>query len=415
MKVVAWRAAALTFAFVLRASAQQAATLAQLIQEAKANNSSIAAADHGARAARMVPAQKSTLPDPTFTVQPFSVGSPRPFAGYSNSDFAYIGIGASQELPYPGKLQLRADVAERDADMKAAEADAVGADIADSVKLDYIRLAYLQQTLFLLTENGDVLNQIIEDATARYGVGQGMQQDILQAQIERTNLVRELTMHHQEMGAIQAHLKGLLHRDQTSPDIVAEDLTETPLRPTAAELLALIQKQNPQVQVDASAVRKQDAQLASARREGKPDFELGYQYENTDRKYRDYYMLTFNLRLPRKKRVNAEVGEAAETLVQSREMLDAHLQQQLAAAQQEYVKATSDTELLKEYREGLIPQSEAAYRATLSAYGLNKEQFAHVLESFTSILELRLAYAQTLEGHEAALARLETLTGATLR
>src|SRR5580692_8084475 len=113
MKVVAWRAAALAFAFVLRASAQQAATLAQLIQEAKANNSNIAAADHGARAARMVPAQKSTLPDPTFTVQQFSVGSPRPFAGYSNSDFAYIGIGASQELPYPGKLQLRADVAER--------------------------------------------------------------------------------------------------------------------------------------------------------------------------------------------------------------------------------------------------------------------------------------------------------------
>jgi hypothetical protein len=242
-----------------------------------------------------------------------------------------------------------------------------------------------------------------------------MQQDILQAQIERTNLVRELTMHHREMGTIQAHLKGLLHRDQTSPDIVAENLAETPLRTTATEIVALIQKQNPQVQIDASAVRKQDAQLASAKREGKPDFELGYQYENTDRKYRDYYMLTFNVRLPRKKRVNAEIGEASEMLAQSRDALDAHLQQQLATTQEEYVKAISDADLLREYREGLIPQSEAAYRATLSAYGSNKEQFSHVLESFTSILQLKLAYAQTLEEHEAALARLETLTGATLR
>ena len=415
MKVVAWRAAALAFALALTASAQEATPLSQLIQEAKANNSSIAAADHGVRAARMIPAEKTVLPDPTFTVQQFSVGSPRPFAGYTNSDFAYIGIGASQELPYPGKLRLRAEVAERDADTKAAEADAVGADVTDAVKLDYLQLAYLQQTLSVLIENQSVLDQIIEDATSRYKVGEGMQQDILQAQIERTNLVRELTMHHQEMGTIQAHLKSLLHRDQTSPDIVAEDLTETPLRMTAPDLLALIQKQNPQIQIDASAVRKQDTQLASAKREGKPNFELGYQYENTDRKYRDYYMLTFNVRLPRKKRVNAEIGEASEMLAQSRETLDAHLQQQLAATQQEYVKAASDADLLKEYREGLIPQSEAAYRATLSAYGSNKEQFSHVLESFAAILQLKLAYAQTLEEHETALARLETLTGATLR
>ena len=415
MKGIVWRAAALALAFALPVSAQQATPLPQLIQEARANNSSIAAADHGARAARMVAPQKAALPDPTFTYQQFSVGSPKPFAGYTNSNFAYIGIGASQELPYPGKLRLRAEVAERDADTRAAEADAVGSDVVEAVKLDYLQLAYLQQTLSVLIENQNVLDQMIQDATARYKVGQGMQQDILQAQIERTNLLRELTMHHQEMGTIQAHLKGLLHRDQGSPDIVAEDLTETPLRLTAPELLALIHKQNPQVQIDASAVRKQDAQLASAKREGKPDFELGYMYQNTDRKYRDYYMLTFNVRLPRKKRVDAEVGEATEMLAESKQTLDAHLQQQLAATQQEYVKATSDADLLKEYREGLIPQSEAAYRATLSAYGSNKEQFSHVLESFTSVLEMKLAYAETLEEHETALAHLETLTGATLR
>jgi outer membrane protein TolC len=299
MKGIAWRASALAFAFALPVSAQEATPLSQLIQEAHADNSSISAADHGARAARMVAPQKAAMPDPTFTYQQFSVGSPKPFAGYTNSNFAYIGIGASQDLPYPGKLRLRAEVAKRDADTKAAEADDVGADVTDGVKLDYLQLAYLQQTLSVLLEDRGVLDQMIEDATARYKVGQGMQQDILQAQIERTNLVREVTMHHQEMGTIQAHLKGLLNRDQSSPDIVAEDLTETSLRMTAPDLLALIQKQNPQLQIDASAVRKEDAQLASAKREGKPDFELGYQYENTDRKYRDYYMLTFNLRLPR--------------------------------------------------------------------------------------------------------------------
>jgi hypothetical protein len=79
------------------------------------------------------------------------------------------------------------------------------------------------------------------------------------------------------------------------------------------------------------------------------------------------------------------------------------------------VKATSDEELLKEYREGLIPQSDAAYRSTLSAYSSNREQFIHVLTYFTDVLSLKLEYAQTLVDHETALAHLETLTGATLR
>jgi outer membrane protein TolC len=389
--------------------------LSQLLAEAEASNPQISAANHGARAARQIAPQVTTLPDPKFTYQQLSVGSPKPFAGYTNSDFAYIGVGTSQELPYPGKLRARGAVAERDADTKQAEVEVTKASIADSVKADYLQLAYLQQTLGILRQNEFVLDQLIQDATAHYQVGQGMQQDVLQAQVNRTKIVKEITMHHQLMGQVQAHLKGLLSRDQGSPDIVTEDLIETPLKRTSDELLAVVRQNNPEIRVDASSIFKQDAELASAKREGKPDFEVGYMYQNTDRKYRDYYMFTFDVRFPRKARVNAEIAEATDKRSQSQQTLNAHLQQQLAEVQEVYVKATSDEELLKEYREGLIPQSDAAYRATLSAYSSNREQFIHVLSYFTDVLGLKLEYAQTLVDHETALAHLETLTGATLR
>jgi outer membrane protein, heavy metal efflux system len=389
--------------------------VSQLLAEAGANNPQISAADHGARAARQVAPQVTTLPDPRFTYQQLSVGSPKPFAGYTNSDFAYIGVGASQELPYPGKLRARGAVAERDADTKQAEVEVTKSSIADAVKADYLQLAYLQQTLGILRQNEAVLDQLIQDATAHYQVGQGMQQDVLQAQVNRTKIVKEITMHHQQMGQIQAHLKGLLNRDQGSPDIVTQDLIATPLQRTSDELLTMVRQNNPQIQFDASSVRKQDAQLAAAKREGKPDFEIGYIYQNTDRKYRDYYMFTFDVRFPRKTRVNAEVAEATEKRSESQQTLNAHLQQQLAEVQEGYVKAASDDELLKEYREGLIPQSDAAYRATLSAYSSNREPFTHVLSYFTDVLNLKLEYAQILVDHEVALAHLETLTGATLR
>jgi outer membrane protein, heavy metal efflux system len=389
--------------------------LSQLLTEAAANNPQISAADHGARAAKQVAPQLATLPDPKFTYQQFSVGSPKPFAGYTNSDFAYIGVGASQELPYPGKLRLRGTVADRDADTQQAEVEVTKTSIADAVKTDYIQLAYLQKTLGILRQNEALLDQLIQDATAHYQVGQGMQQDVLQAQVNRTKIMKEITMHHQQMGHVQAHLKGLLSRDQGSPDIVTDDLIETSLKRTSDELLAMVRQNNPQIQVDASSIRKQEAQVASAKREGKPDFAVSYIYQNTDHKYRDYYMFTFDVRLPRKARVDAEIAEATEKRAESQQTLNGHLQQQLAEVQEKYVKASSDEELLKEYREGLVPQSDAAYRATLSAYASNREQFTHVLSFFTDILNLKLEYAETLEEHEAALAHLESLTGAVLR
>jgi len=412
-------ALALTIPFALFGQASAAGSaptpLSALLAEANTNNPQISAADQGWQAAKEVPRQVSALPDATFTYQQFSVGSPKPFAGYTNSNFSYVGIGASQELPYPGKLRLRGEAAQRAADVKGVEVDATRASIADAVKSDYLKLAYLQMTLGILQENERVLEQIIRDATAHYEVGQGSQADLLQAQVERTKLLREITSHSEQTELVEAQLKGMLNRDQDSPDIVTEPLTETPLQLTSAALLQLVRAHNPEVQVDASAVRKENAALKSAEREGKPDFGLAYMYENTDRKYRDYYMFTFNVRLPRRGRTRAEVAKAADKLAQSRATLNAHLQQQLAQVKQEYVTVTSDAELLKEYREALIPQSDAAYRSMLDAYASNRDSLVNVLRAITNVLELKLDYAQTLADRETALAHLETLTGETLR
>src|ERR1700737_4421797 len=68
------------------------APLSELLAEAEKNNPQIEAARQGWQAAKQVPTQVSTLPDPQFNLQHVSVGSPRPFAGYTNSDFAYLGL-----------------------------------------------------------------------------------------------------------------------------------------------------------------------------------------------------------------------------------------------------------------------------------------------------------------------------------
>src|SRR5712691_9172157 len=114
----AFEASFIVLCFTLKLPAVDLPTpLSALLDEATRNNPDILAARRGWQAATQVPSQVSAPPDPQVTVQHFSVGSPRPFAGFSNSEFAYIGLGVSQDFPYPGKLRLRGEVAKREADV----------------------------------------------------------------------------------------------------------------------------------------------------------------------------------------------------------------------------------------------------------------------------------------------------------
>ena len=419
MRVAVYWTAALVLAMGTCANAQEMTgtptPLAALISEAQSSNTEIAAAEHAWKAATHVAQQVTALPDPQFTVQSFSVGSPRPFAGFSNSNFAYVGLGASQELPYAGKLRLKGEVANRETDVQHAKTDLLRSSITDQVRLLYLRLAYLSSTLAILDRNDAVLKPLIGTGLSRYSLGQGSQGEVLKAQIEHTKILREVTLHHQEMGQLQASLKELLHRPQTSRDIVPEALSITPLKETAAELQDLALVHNPAVAVDTAGVQKQDAQLKSAQREGKPDFNVGYMFQQTGAGYRDYYMLTVSMRLPRRKRVEAGVAEAAESLEQSRQELDSQTQQQLAEIQKQYVILKNTEELVKEYQDGLVPQSEAAFHAEETTYEAGKETFAPVLSSLLDVLTFEHDYQQAVLDHETALARLETLTGAQLR
>jgi cobalt-zinc-cadmium efflux system outer membrane protein len=419
MKVALYWTAALVMTTCVSAYAQEMAgpptPLATLISEAQSNNTQLSAADHAWRAATHVAQRVTTLPDPQFTIQSFSVGSPKPFAGFSNSDFAYIGFGASQDVPYAGKLRLKGDVANREADIKQAQVDLLRTSITDQVKLLYLRLAYLDVTLSILSRNDAVLKPLIETGLSQYSLGQGSQADVLKAQIEHTKILREITLHHQEMGQLQVSLKQLLHRPQTSADIVPEPLSLTPLQRTADELQNLVLAHNPAVSVDTAGVHKQEAQLTAAQREGKPDFNVGYMFQQTGGGYRDYYMLTLGMRLPRRKRVAAGVAEAAESLEQSRQELDSQVQQQLAEVQKQYIAVMNTAELVTEYQDGLLPQANAAFRAEQTTYQSGKQAFAPVLSSLLDVLTFEHDYQQALLDHETALARLETLTGAQLR
>src|SRR6266853_628181 len=235
--------------------------LKDLLNEAERNNPQIAAARQGWEAAKQIPSQVSTLPDPQFTAQQLNVGSPRPFAGYTNSDFAYFGLGVSQDFPYPGKLRLRGEMAKRDAEVMQQQYESARHSVTTGVKAAYFQLSYLSKTLGILESDGQLLEQVEKAAEARYRSGMGNQHDLLQAQTERTKLLREITMHHLEAAKAQARIKQLLNRSQSSPDIEPADLPETALPYSFDELLSAAKSQYPTIAGAQKLVEKAGLQI----------------------------------------------------------------------------------------------------------------------------------------------------------
>jgi outer membrane protein TolC len=259
------------------------------------------------------------------------------------------------------------------------------------------------------------LAALIQNEVSKYGLGMGSQAEVLEAQLERTKLLRETTLQHEEVGGLQANLKALLHRLPDSPDIIPESFAVTPLKRAASDLFLKTAAQNPTLVADSRMIEAQSAQLDAAKADTDSEFNLGYTFPQTGEGYRDGYVLTFNRQLPRGPGEDDRIAAAIERVETSHSQASEDRLLRLAEVQKQYVIVTSSDELMRECREGLIPQSKAVYQSKLAGYQSDREKFSAVIEAFLDELTFEDDYLQALLDHETALAHLETLTGEKLR
>jgi len=285
------------------------------------------------------------------------------------------------------------------------------------VKEAYFQVAYIQQTLGAFERNDRLLDQIEKIADARYRVGQGSQQDVLKAQLETTKLQRELVHHHWVMQTQQARLRKLLNRTAESPDLTAEALVETPLSIPIDDLLAKVRTENPDVAAQQQMVYRQSLQVEMARKDRYPDFSVQYMWQHTAAQFRDYYMVNVSARIPiyRRRKLNPEMTQAVEELSRSRREYESQVQSAFFEVRNQYIAAATASQMLKIYREGLIPQALATYQSGLASYQTGRLDFESLFSSFMDVLNFDEEYWQALVDHETAVAKIEQLTGVSFR
>ncbi len=383
--------------------------LAALIKEGLEHSPRIAAARLHWQAQAKVPIQAATLPDPQLLLQPFSVGDPWPGAGLTSSDFAYTGFGASQAIPYPGKLRLASAAAEKDAQYARQQYQAARREVAAKIRESYFELFYHTKLLEVLDLTGDELGRIAEVAESHYRVGRGSQHDVVNAQLKRTGILKDLAMHHQEEHQVNLRLKALLGRGQDSADLEIGEVKPSRIELSAPRLRALARARAPELQL-LRITRQGDAdRLELARKGYAPDFNVGYMYQKTGPGFRDYFMLTLGATVPlyfwRKqtpaiKQAGLELEAAGQNEAEGVLEVSADAESVLVALR------TADR-ILEIYREGLLPQGRNSVDSAFAAYRVDKADFQTLISAVIDLLNLQQEYYRTVADHEIDVARIE--------
>jgi outer membrane protein, heavy metal efflux system len=383
-------------------------SLPALVEEMAARNPEIKAARARWEAAKAVVPQVQTLPDPKlqFGYQRMPMTDPLQGAMY----------GFGQEVPFPGKLKLKGEVAQRDAERIEQEYLATQLRLAAALKQIYFDLHFIHKSIEIVEKNKTLLMQFEKTAKARYSVGQAAQQDVFRAQLELSRVLDRLAVLDQQKESLHAAINRLLNRPPAGPLGTPEEIQTTIMTIQLQELNRRAEAFSPALLATAKSVDRSEQTVALAKRQYYPDFDVNALGLRNDRINDNGYQVMLGIKIPLfyETKQRQGVNEALAGLSGAREDLTATRQDLLFQVKDGFVQAQRAERLITILRDAIIPQATLALQAAQAGYGVGKVDFLTLLNSLLTLQESQLELHGEMVNHEKALARLEAVTGGPL-
>ena len=379
--------------------------------DALAANPEIAAAQNRYDAARQRPAQERSLPDPMVSAGYNAAGNPLIGAGLGTEPTANVGFMVSQEIPYPGKLGLRASMASREADAEFQQIEAARLSVVARVKQAYYRLAYAYAVGDVLARNRDLLTTLLKVSENRYTVGQAAQQDVIKAQTQISILDLQVERVAQERAIREGELNALLARPPAAPVARPDDLQLTEFDASIDALVAAANERAPMLRREQIMVDRSQIAVDAARKDYKPDFAMsgGYYYMGA---MPPMYEFRIDVKIPlQRERRAAAVAERLQTVEQARKTYDTARLGLQSRIQEDYATASTAVRLARLYRDTVLPQARLALESSMASYQTGRVDFLSVVTNFGTMLEYEMAYFEQLASYHTAVSRLEEITG----
>jgi outer membrane protein TolC len=388
-------------------------TLAAAIDVALQRNPTLIALRKQFEAVQQKPAQERSLMAPSFEAQiwQWPVTTLNPL----NTNMYMFTI--HQELPGRGKRDLRAAVAEKDAQLASIEITTRARDVVKDVERAYADLVLARKAIAIHLSSVDLLRQFADVSTVKYAAGRSPQQDVLKTVVELSKLHEDLIMHEESAATAAARLNLLLDRDPQTPIGPVDEPRDRVDLPSTDVLQHLALEQQPELRSAHVSVERAQAALAVVNRDYKPDFFVGGGYMLMPREA-GAWTASVGMTWPNspwsRGRLDAQKAEATANVDAASAQLRVVERQIQQAVHEAYIHVQAASDRASLLRTTVIPQSRQAMDVSRVAYQTDRVDSLSVIDNQRALLDAQLSYYRALTDRELALADLTRAIGAPI-
>lgn len=396
-------------------------TLQEALDLAVQSSPGLAEMQARSKAMSEIPPQSGSLPDPVISFNALNL--PTDTFDLNQEAMTQMQFGISQTIPFPGKLGLKREISAWEAESALHNVNETRLLLLRDVKTAWWNLFYLDRALEIVFKNQVLLRQFVEIAQTKYRVGEGLQQDVLLAQLElSTMLEREINLKGSRRN-MEARLNALLGR-AAETSVALQKTVEDALPEVIAEieLYQKAERSRPLLAMKQNNIQAAESRLQLAEKGYFPDFNVGAFYglrggENPiaqgggDRS--DLFSMRMSMNVPifaQSKQAKAVDQRTSEVLQQKYAMQDElyRVQMRIASALSDYQRATGQYQLFKT---GIIPQARQTVASMLAGYQVNKVDFLNLVRSQLTLFNYETQYWRVLSEANQSLAQLEAAVG----
>ena len=400
-------------------SETESLNIGRAVQIALEANSRLLTLNAEAEAMSFAPSQVGALPDPMLSFNAMNL--PTDTFDLDQEPMTQLQLMLSQKFPFPGKRQLRREVAETMVGVSQKQTDEYRDVLTGKVREAWWRLFSIDQSLQIVDSNKRLLRDFVEIAKTKYAVGKGLQQDVLLAELELSRLTnRELQLAGNRR-RIQAMLNGLLNRVPDHPITLPEEPpSETlPMLESVTSLTQFAVERRDLIQAIELKLEAADKTVELAEKDRWPDFQVGLGYADRQgsdpiRGIRsDFLSLMFSINLPLYS--GQKQDKALQQRIHDREYERYRLSDTIRVIETEIGVQAADYSAAREQalllKNEIIPQAEQTVSAMLAGYEVNKVDFLNVVNGQIMLYNASIDYWNAMASAKQALARLAAGVG----
>jgi outer membrane protein TolC len=317
----------------------------------------------------------------------------------------------SQEIPFPGKLSAKGRAAEKESERTSEAARETKLRVLSNLRTAYYDYYLAFKSVEILDKTKELMKNFQRIAETRYATGQGMQQDVLRAQVEVSMILDKIAEQEQKKEAQAATINKLAGRDPLAPLGRPAELTAATFGRSQEEVAAMALKHSPVLEERRHMVEQSREELSLSKKEFLPDMVVSGGWFSRGEK-QDVWSASVMFKVPLYFWNKSTAVRAASADVLSTEHdYDAARLEALARVKDLYTTIKTSEHHIHLYEEGIIPQVRLGLQSAATNYQVGKTDFLTLLDSESLLLKYQLMQQEELVNWNKYLSMIGELTG----